>query len=86
VRPGLTDWATLWDYDEEDFLAGRGDFEKAYMAYVWPVKICLQLEYVRKRTLALDLHIILLTLRTIARRGQPHSLRENPGALSKRLD
>jgi lipopolysaccharide/colanic/teichoic acid biosynthesis glycosyltransferase len=85
ARPGLTDWATLWNHDEEDFLKGKGDPEKASMAYVWPIKSRLQLEYVRKRTFALDIHIILLTLWTIVRRGQPNSLRENPAALSKRL-
>lgn len=67
VRPGITDWASIWNSDEGALLAGSADAEKAYMEKIRPEKIRLQLKYVRERSLWVDLKIILKTIRTIAR-------------------
>ncbi|MBI2524618.1 MAG: sugar transferase [Candidatus Rokubacteria bacterium] len=64
VPPGITDWATVWIRDEGQILAGSPDPERAYMEKIRPEKLRLQLEYVRKRSLAVDLAIMLTTLRT----------------------
>jgi len=66
VRPGITDWASLWNPDEGAVLAGSPDPEKTYLEKIRPEKIRLQLRYVRERTFFKDLKIILLTLRSIA--------------------
>src|SRR5262245_27286832 len=43
VRPGITDWASLWNPDEGSVLAGSPDPEKAYLEKVRPGKLRLQL-------------------------------------------
>lgn len=63
VRPGITDWASLWNPDEGAVLAGSKDPEKTYLEEIRPEKIRLQLKYVRERTLLKDFGIILRTLR-----------------------
>ena len=65
VRPGITDWASLWNPDEGAILAGSPDPEKAYMEKIRPQKLKLQLKYVRKHSFWIDLKIILLTLKSI---------------------
>jgi len=61
VRPGITDWATLWDSDEGAMLAGSQDPERTYLEKIRPGKIRLQLKYVRERSLWVDAKIILVT-------------------------
>jgi len=65
VRPGITDWASLWNPDEGAILAGSLDPEKAYMEKIRPQKLKLQLKYVREQSFWSDLKIIFLTLKTI---------------------
>jgi lipopolysaccharide/colanic/teichoic acid biosynthesis glycosyltransferase len=76
VRPGITDWASLWDRDEAQALAGHADPERAYLELIRPEKIRLQLEYVRRRSFATDLAILVATLRILVLRGSaPSSVR-----------
>ena len=65
VRPGITDWASLWNPDEGAILAGSPDPEKTYMEKLRPEKIRLQLKYVGERSFWKDLKIIAQTLITI---------------------
>jgi len=65
VRPGITDWASLWNPDEGAILAGSPDPEQTYMEKIRPLKIKLQLKYVNERSFWKDLKIILLTLKAI---------------------
>ena len=65
VRPGITDWASLWNPDEGAILKGSKDPEKAYLEKIRPEKLKLQLKYVKKNSFWIDLKIILLTLKTI---------------------
>ncbi|MGB2844881.1 MAG: sugar transferase [Candidatus Aminicenantaceae bacterium] len=65
VRPGITDWASLWNPDEGAILAGSLDPEKAYMKKIRPQKLKLQMKYVRERSFWSDLKIIFLTLKAI---------------------
>lgn len=81
VRPGITDWATLWNADEEAFLARQSvPPEVAYEKWIRPVKVRLQLEYVRTRSLGTDLLILWLTLRRLC------GARRRPRALARLLD
>jgi lipopolysaccharide/colanic/teichoic acid biosynthesis glycosyltransferase len=75
VRPGLTDWATLWNADEGAVLAGASDPEKTYLELIRPEKIRLQLEYVRRRSFWIDLVILVQTLGAIVLRTKPEALR-----------
>ncbi len=63
VRPGITDWATLWIGDEGKILEGSEDPERSYMEKIWPEKHRLALEYVRNHSLRTDFEIMLKTLR-----------------------
>jgi len=65
VRPGITDWASLWNPYEGAILKGSQDPEKAYMEMIRPEKLKLQLKYVKNNSFWIDLKIILLTLKTI---------------------
>ena len=67
VRPGITDWASIWNADEGAVLAGAVDPEKAYMESIRPKKLKLQMMYVRRHSLFIDFKIIWLTLLAIIR-------------------
>ena len=69
VRPGVTDWASIWNADEGAILAGSEDPDKAYETLIRPTKLKLQLKYVRERSLLVDMKIILLTFLAIIRPG-----------------
>lgn len=71
VRPGITDWASLWNSDEGAVLAGAEDPDKAFEELLQPTKLKLQLKYVRERSFWVDLKIICLTILTIVRPGSP---------------
>lgn len=75
VRPGLTDWATLWNSDEGAVLAGSADPEKTYLELIRPEKIRLQLEYVRHRSFWTDLVILAQTVVAIVLHTKPEALR-----------
>lgn len=68
VRPGITDWASLWNSDEGAILAGSSDPEKTYMEKIWPEKKRLQLKYVKEHSFLTDIKIILLTILKIIKR------------------
>src|SRR3990172_6154152 len=68
VKPGITDWASMWNSDEGAILAGSTDAEKTYMEKIRPEKIRLQLKYVRKRSFFVDLKIIFQTLFKLVKR------------------
>jgi lipopolysaccharide/colanic/teichoic acid biosynthesis glycosyltransferase len=65
VKPGITDWASLWDCDQGAILAGSSDPEKTYMEKIRPIKIKLQLRYVDNHSFFTDLKIIFLTILTV---------------------
>lgn len=61
VRPGITDWASIWNSDEGAVLAGAEDPDRAYEELIRPTKLKLQMKYVRERSFWIDLKIIFLT-------------------------
>ncbi len=63
MRPGITDWATLWIRDEGKILAGSEDPERTYMEKIWPEKHRLALEYVKNPSLWVDIEIRFKTLK-----------------------
>ncbi len=65
VRPGITDWASIWNSNEGAVLAEAKDPDRAYDVLIHPTKMMLQLRYVRTRALRTDLRIVLCTLKRI---------------------
>ena len=73
VRPGITDWASIWNPDEGALLAGSPDPEKMYMEKIRPEKIRLQLKYVGEHSFLTDLEIIFKTVTRLFKRPIPIS-------------
>jgi len=67
VRPGMTDWASIWDIDEGRELLGSADAERKYLEEIRPQKVRLQLKYVQERSLRTDLQIIAQTFGRLLR-------------------
>ncbi len=65
LRPGMTDWASLWNFHEGEVLRGSADPEKAYQEKIRPEKIRLQMKYVQEQSFWIDLKIIFLTVKKI---------------------
>ena len=61
VKPGITDYASIAYFHENEILAQATDPEKAYIEEVLPAKIKLNQRYLAKPTLSADLKIMLLT-------------------------
>jgi len=61
IRPGITDWASIWNSDEGAILAGSADPDKAYEELIRPTKLKLQLIYAHHNSLWIDLKIIFYT-------------------------
>jgi lipopolysaccharide/colanic/teichoic acid biosynthesis glycosyltransferase len=74
VRPGMTDWASLWNSDEGKVLAGSPDPDKSYMEKIRPTKLKLQLKYIKEQSFPVDLKIILQTVGYIFRKMIQESL------------
>lgn len=65
VRPGITDYASLKFPNEGEILKGSKNPDKDYMEKIHPEKTRLQLKYVKKHSLWIDLKIILKTFITV---------------------
>jgi len=65
VKPGITDWASIWNSNEGEILVGATDPDKAYFELIRPEKIRLQLLYVKNNNFFIDLKIIFLTIRKL---------------------
>lgn len=65
VRPGMTDYASLYFHDEDKVLAGAPDPVQAYLDLCKDKKVALQMRYIRERSLWVDLKVIMATLATI---------------------
>jgi lipopolysaccharide/colanic/teichoic acid biosynthesis glycosyltransferase len=69
LRPGITDWATIWDSNEGEVLAGSSDPERAYEEIIRPTKIRLQLDYLNQHSFVTDLKIIFHTMMRLVKRS-----------------
>ena len=79
VRPGITDWASIWNADEGAILALHADPDRAYDELIHPTKMRLQLMYVRHHSLWVDVKIIVYTLLKLARKSWlPPEIRDYP--------
>jgi lipopolysaccharide/colanic/teichoic acid biosynthesis glycosyltransferase len=61
IRPGITDWASIWNSNEAAVLEGSTDPEKTYEELIRPTKLALQLFYVRNQSLSVDVKILFHT-------------------------
>ena len=62
VRPGLTDYASIIYFKENELLGKAKDPEKVYIQEIMPQKLALNTKYIREKGMLTDLKIILKTL------------------------
>lgn len=62
IRPGITDWASIWNSNEAAVLEGSKDPEKTYEELIRPTKLALQLVYARNHSLSTDIRILFHTI------------------------
>jgi lipopolysaccharide/colanic/teichoic acid biosynthesis glycosyltransferase len=65
VKPGITDWASLWNADEGAALAGSSDPDRTYLEEIRPKKIELQLQYIEEQSLWTDIRILYQTIMAV---------------------
>lgn len=68
VRPGITDFASIVFSDESDILKDYKDPDIAYNQLIRPRKNYLALTYIEKKSLLLDIKLILLTMTSFINR------------------
>ena len=61
VRPGVTDWASIWFHNEERELAAAENLQQYYESHIRPEKARLRAAYVQSRSLRVDLSIVAQT-------------------------
>ena len=67
VRPGITDFASIYFKDESELLAKAKDPESFYINDILPKKLELSLKYVERQSLYLDVMLVLKTVFSILR-------------------
>ncbi len=87
LRPGMTDWASLWNDSQDKVLAGAPDPNDAYLRVIRPHKLQLQLDYVDSRTFWGDLRILATAVtRRYYKSYRPAAIREYPTYSKLRAD
>ncbi|PKK90117.1 MAG: glycosyl transferase [Candidatus Wallbacteria bacterium HGW-Wallbacteria-1] len=76
VRPGITDFASLWNSDEGAVLEKADDPEKAYLELIRPTKLLLQMKYVNEMSMWIDIKLIFNTVWAVVSRRKPEILNE----------
>ncbi len=61
VKPGITDYASLADFREEEVLKGSADPHQTYREKIKPQKLKLALKYARHNSFYIDLQILFQT-------------------------
>jgi lipopolysaccharide/colanic/teichoic acid biosynthesis glycosyltransferase len=62
VKPGITDWASLHYFNENELLASSATPEETYIQEIMPQKLALNLRYVETNNWLTDLVIIVQTV------------------------
>jgi len=62
VRPGITDYASLQYFSENELLAASAEPEKTYIEEIMPAKLELNKKYIQEAGVWTDLKIIVKTL------------------------
>ncbi|MBL7111902.1 MAG: sugar transferase [Bacteroidales bacterium] len=65
VRPGITDWASIEYYNENEILGRSPDPEKTYIEELMPAKILLNMQFIEKPTIGNYFHILGKTIRSL---------------------
>jgi len=67
IRPGITDYASIEYFDEDEILGWAQDPEKVYLDVIMPNKIRLNMKYIQNRCPKEYFRIIFLTFRCLVK-------------------
>jgi lipopolysaccharide/colanic/teichoic acid biosynthesis glycosyltransferase len=67
VRPGITDFASIKYFEENDLLAKSLNPEQTYLQNIMPDKLKLNLEYINSRSFFGDLKILIKTFQKLVK-------------------
>ena len=67
IRPGVTDWASIWFHNEERELATAENLHQYYESHIRPEKARLRAAYVHSRSLRVDVSIVAQTAYVLLR-------------------
>jgi len=67
VKPGITDYASILFFDENDILVQSDNPEQTYIDKIMPQKLQMNIDYINQWSLFVDFKIILSTLIRIFR-------------------
>ena len=62
VKPGITDYASIQFINENELLAQSNDPEQTYINDIMPQKLALNLKYISKNNVFVDVSIIVNTI------------------------
>jgi lipopolysaccharide/colanic/teichoic acid biosynthesis glycosyltransferase len=65
IKPGITDWASIQYFDENELLSKSTDPERLYVSEIIPSKIIKNLDYIDHHSFWTDMKIIHQTLKRI---------------------
>jgi lipopolysaccharide/colanic/teichoic acid biosynthesis glycosyltransferase len=65
IKPGITDWASIKYFNENELLANSIDPEELYINKIIPSKISQNLEYIDNRNFWMDAKIIFYTFKKL---------------------
>ena len=68
VRPGITDYASIEYFRENEILGKAEDPEKAYIQEIMPAKIALNMKYIENPGISQDIKIMWRTFMKIVKR------------------
>jgi len=67
IRPGITDYASIYFRNENEILKDAIDPEKKYIEEIMPLKLRLNKKYIAEKGVFTDLKIILMTFLSLFR-------------------
>jgi len=67
VRPGITDYASIQYFNENELLAGTEDPEKLYLEKIMPEKLEMNRKFIERPTAGQYFRILLETIRAVFR-------------------
>lgn len=68
IKPGITDWASIHYFNENELLAHAEEPEKLYVSKIIPSKINYNLSYIDQHDLWTDVKIIYQTIKRVVKK------------------
>jgi lipopolysaccharide/colanic/teichoic acid biosynthesis glycosyltransferase len=67
IKPGITDYASLQFFNENDLLAQSSSPEETYIQEIMPIKLGLNLKYIEEQSFFIDIRIMVKTVLKIVK-------------------